>query len=143
MEVLTQVIAAEEDELALVGESNAPLDEWSGIEMPGLDTAKFAMLHCLLTEDTLQAALDRCQPVYVSENENIVLRIADQVLAKLATFDADVLESVAVELVATDEFEKAQWRAEDVLGLLTELSELAQLAESQGQVLFVWMCVVR
>ena len=39
--------------------------------------------------------------------------------------------------------EKAQWRAEDVLGLLTELSELAQLAESQGQVLFVWMCVVR
>ena len=101
------------------------------------------MLHCLLTEDTLQTALDRCQPVYLSDNEIIVLRVADQVQEKLAAFDAPALECVAVELAASDEFEKANWRVEDVLALLVELAELAQLAESQGQVLFVWMCVVR
>ena len=143
MEVVTHVVAAEEEKLAFVGESNAPLNEWSGIEVPGLDTAKFAMLHCLLTEDTLQVALDRCQPVYVSENETIVLRIADEVLEKLAAFDADALESVAIELAATDEFEKAEWSVEDVLGQLIELAELAQIAESQGQALFVRMCVVQ
>ena len=143
MEILTHVIAAEEDALVQVGESTAPLDEWSGVSTPGWDTAKFAMLHCLLTEDTLQTALDRCQPVYLSDNEIIVLRVADQVQEKLAAFDAPALECVAVELAASDEFEKANWRVEDVLALLVELAELAQLAESQGQVLFVWMCVVR
>ncbi len=143
MDILTHVVAAEEDALVKVGESTAPLDEWSGVSTPGWDTAKFAMLHCLLTEDTLQTALDRCQPVYLSDSEIIVLRIADQVQEKLAVFDAQALECVAVELAASDEFEKAHWRVEDVLAVLTEFAELAQLAESQGQVLFVWMCVVR
>ena len=143
MEILTHVIAAEEDALVQVGESSAPLDGWSGVSMPGWDTAKFAMLHCLLTEDTLQTALDRCQPVYLSESENIVLRIATQVQEKLAGFDAEALQCVAVELAASDDFEKEHWQVEDVLGVLTELAELAQLAESQGQVLFVWMCVVQ
>jgi hypothetical protein len=143
MEILTHVIAAEEDALVQVGESTSPLDDWSGVSAPGWDTAKFAMLHCLLTEDTLQTALDRCQPVYVSENEIIVLRVSDQVQEKLAAFDAPALECVAVELAASDEFEKAHWRVEDVLSVLTEVAELAQLAESQGQVLFVGMCVVR
>ena len=143
MDILTHVVAAEEDALVKVGESTAPLDEWSGVSTPGWDTAKFAMLHCLLTEDTLQTALDRCQPVYLSDSEIIVLRIADQVQEKLAVFDAQALECVAVELAASDEFEKAHWRVEDVLAVLTEFAELAQLAESQGQVLFVWMSVVR
>ena len=143
MDILTHVVAAEEDALVKVGESTAPLDEWSGVSTPGWDTAKFAMLHCLLTEDTLQTALDRCQPVYLSDSEIIVLRIADQVQEKLAVFDAQALECVAVELAASDEFEKAHWRVEDVLAVITEFAELAQLAESQGQVLFVWMSVVR
>ena len=143
MDILTHVVAAEEDALVKVGESTAPLDEWSGVSTPGWDTAKFAMLHCLLTEDTLQTALDRCQPVYLSDNEIIVLRIADQVQEKLAVFDAQALECVAVELAASDEFEKAHWRVEDVLAVITEFAERAQLAESQGQVLFVWMSVVR
>ena len=34
------------------------------------------------------------------------------------------------------------WHEDDVLGLLMAVCELAQLAESQGQVLFVWICLV-
>ncbi len=142
MEIMTNIIAAEEEEYAAVGESSCPLDEWSGIEVPGLDTVKVALLHCLLTGDTLQMALDLYEPFYVAENETIVLRLADALLEKLAVLDADALENVASELAATEEYEREEWAVEDVLGQLTELAELAQLAESQGQVLFVWMCLL-
>ncbi len=141
MEIVTNVIAAEEDEYSAVGESTRPLDEWSGIEAPGLDSAKVAMLHCLLTGDSLHMAIDRYEPVYVAANETIVVRMADELLEELAVLDEDALEDVARELAASEDFENEQWDVEDVLVLLTELAELAQLAESQGQVLFVWMCL--
>jgi hypothetical protein len=142
MEIVTNIVAAEEDEYSSVGESACPLDEWSGIEAPGLDTVKIATLHSLLTDDSLQLALDLYEPVFVAENETIVLRIADELMEKLAELDEDALESVAGELAATEEFENEQWDTEDVLAQLTALADLAQLAESQGQVLFVWMCLV-
>lgn len=138
MEVVTHVLAAEDDELEAIGESTCPLDQWSGIETPGLDTVKIAILHCLLTGDSLQAALDVYEPVYVT-SETIVLRISDDSLEKLASFGEEALLSVAGELAATEAFEKEDWHVDDVRALLTELAELAQLAESQGQALFVWM----
>ncbi|MBK7355863.1 hypothetical protein [Propionivibrio sp.] len=142
MEMMTNIVAAEEDEYSAVGESSNPLDEWSGIEAPGLDSIKIATLHSLLTSDPLQVALDRYEPVYVAENEIIVLRLADEMLEKLATIDEDALESIAIELAATEEFENEHWETEDIVEQLISLVDLAQLAESQGQVLFVWICPV-
>lgn len=142
MKIVTHIIAAENDEFPAIGESTCPLNEWSGIEAPGLDTAKIATLHCLLTGDTLQMALDLCEPVYVAASETVILRIADEVLEKLASLGEDALKNVAIELAATKEFENEQWHVEDVLALLTEIAELAQLADSQGQALFVWMIFV-
>jgi hypothetical protein len=141
MEVVICILAAEDEELEAIGESINPLDEWSGIETPGLDTVKIATLHCLLTGETLQASLDVCEPVYVGANQTIVVRIPDDSFEKLATLDEQALEDVAGELAATDEFEKQEWSAESVLALLSELAELAQLAESQGQGLFVWIAL--
>ena len=142
MEIVTHLVAAEGDELAAVGESSCPLDQWSGIETPGLDTIKVATLHCLLTGDSLQTALDIYEPVYVAASETIVLRISDDSAGKLAALGSDALANVAEELAATEAFESENWHVDDVLALLTEIAELAQLAESQGQALFVWMCVV-
>jgi len=142
MQVVTIVLAAEEDELPLIGESNAPLDEWSGIEATGLDTLKVATLHCLLTGDSMQMALDLYEPAYVSAGETVVLRLADELLERLAALDGDALENVASELAATEEFERDHWDAEAVFDQISELSGLAQLAESQGQVLFVWIYFV-
>ena len=139
MEVVTCLLAAEDDELAAVGESTSPLNEWSGIETPGLDTVKVALLHCLLTGDSLQSVLDIYEPVYVAASETIVLRVSDDSLAKLASLGDEALKNVASELAATEAFENEEWHTEDVLELLTEMAGLAQLAESQGQVLFVWM----
>ena len=139
MEFMTHVVAAEEEDLQAVGDALNPLEEWSGIEAPGLDTVKLATLHCLLTDDPLQVALDLYEPIYESENDTVVLRIADAVLEKLAELDEDALEDVAGELAASEEYEREHWDVDDVLDYLMELSELAQLAESQGQLLFVWL----
>ena len=139
MGILTNIVAAEEDEIAAIGESLRPVDEWSGIERRGIDTAKIATLHCLLTGDEFEEAIGAYEPAYVADEGAVVLRIADQVMERLATLDEDALELVAEELAATEEYEMEQWEAEDVQALVMELADLARLAESQGQALFVWM----
>ena len=139
MGILTNILAADEDEFASIGESLHPIDEWSGIERRGIDTAKIATLHCLLTGDEFEQALYVYEPVYVGIEGVLVLRVADEVLEKLAALDEDALERVAEELAATVEFEMEQWDAEEVQDMVMELAELAMLAESQGQALFVWM----
>ncbi len=85
MEFVTNIIAAEDEESSFVGESSCPLDEWSGIDAPGPDTPKLAVLHSVLTGDLLQSSLDLYEPVYVSENGTAVLRIADELFEKLIT----------------------------------------------------------
>ena len=139
MSFVTVVVAAEEDEVASIGDSVQPLNEWSGVELPGIDIPKIATLHCLLTGDMLDHALDTYEPVFVSMNNSIVLRVADEMLEKLASLDEEALEAISAELVATEDFEEERWDSEDVVDMLNELLGLAQLAESQGQILFVWM----
>ena len=139
MGILTNIVAAEEDEFAAIGESMRPVDEWSGIERRGIDTAKIATLHCLLTGDEFEEAVSCYEPVYVAEEGAVVLRIADEVMQRLAMLDEDALDMVAEELAATEEYEVEQWETEDVQALVIELADLARLAESQGQALFVWM----
>lgn len=139
MGILTNIVAADEDEFAAVGEAERPLDEWSGIERRGIDTAKIATLHCLLTGDEFEEALSHYEPVYVVEDGAVVLRIADEVVERLAAFDDDALDLIAEELAATEEYETEQWDPAEVQALVIDLAELARLAESQGQTLFVWM----
>ena len=143
MEIAINIVAAEEDQFRDVGESSSPLDEWSGIEAGGLDTVRVAVIHSVVTGDSLHDALDLYEPVYVAEGDNgnevVVLQLAGNFLERLAELDEDALESVADELVASEEFEKGRYDPEDILEMLSALSDLAQLAESQGQVLFIWM----
>jgi len=140
MGTLANIVAAEEEEIASVGESLEPLEEWSGIARRNLDTAKIVMLHCLLTGDELDLALSLYEPVYVAEESGtVVLRLASEVAEKLAEYDEEALERIADELAATEEFETGQWDEEDVLALVMDLADLARLAEAQGQVMLVWM----
>ena len=139
MGILTNIVAAEEDEIAAIGESLRPVDEWSGLERRGIDTAKIATLHCLLTGDEFEEAIGAYEPVSVGDEGAVVLRIADEVMERLASLDEDALELVAEELAATEEYELEQWEAEDVQALVMELADLARLADSQGQTMFVWM----
>ncbi|HUW39305.1 MAG TPA: hypothetical protein VMV91_18440 [Rhodocyclaceae bacterium] len=144
MAILTNIVAAEDHEIEAIGESLHPVDEWSGIELRDVDTAKIATLHCLLTGDPFDDALTRYEPLYVSTVEGaLVLRLADEAMERLAGLDEEALEQVAAELAATEEFESEQWEDEVIAAMLAELGELARLAESQAQALFVWMHPLR
>lgn len=144
MAIVTNIIAAEYEEIEAIGESLSPVDEWSGIELRDVDTAKIATLHCLMTGDLFDDAVVRYEPVYVSTSEGaLVLRLADEVLERLAELDEEALEQVATELAATEEFEDAGWEEEQTAALLAGLADLARLADSQGQALFVWMHPLR
>lgn len=144
MSVLTQLVSAEDDEIEAIGEAQNPLDEWSGIQMRDVDTAKIVTLHCLLTGDLFDDAAARYEPHYVSDAEGtLVLRLADELTERLAAIDEDALEDVAAELAATEEFEATGWDGEAIATMLTGLADLARLAESQGQALFVWMHPLR
>ena len=136
MRFLTHIIAADAEDLAAIAVAADPLGNWSGIEAPGFDTIKFALLHSLLTGDPLHTALERYQPICTVADETIVLHLSDLVVEKLASFDEDALRAMAGELAATQDFENEQWSTESVLARLGEFAELAQLAESQGQTLF-------
>lgn len=139
MGILTNIVAADPDDVAAIGESLQPLEEWSGIQRRDIDTAKMATLHALLTGDDLDQALYLYEPVYAGGEGALVLRVADDVVDKLANLDEDALSRVAEELSATEEFELEQWDADDIEDMVMELAELAQLAQSQEQSLFVWM----
>ena len=143
MEIRIFLVSAEDDEAPAVGESENPLEVWSGVEVRGLDTVRIATLHSVLTGESLQEALDVYEPVHVTvredDSEILVLRVADDLLEKLAALDEEALEPVAEELAETGEFENDQTGVTDIFDLLALFSEFAQLAESQGQVLFVRM----
>jgi len=138
MGILTNIVAADEDELESIVDSLRPVDQWSGIEKRGIDTAKIATLHSLLTGDEFDLAVSLYEPVAGGEAA-IVLRLADEVLEKLAGYEEDALDAVAAELAATEEFEFEGWDEEEVHTLVLELADLARIADSQGQVMFVWM----
>lgn len=144
MAILTNIIAAEDEEIEAVGESLHPVDEWSGIEMRDVDTAMIATLHSLLTGDLFDDAVAHYEPVYVSAAEGaVVLRLADDATQRLAELEEEAIEAVAIELAATEEFERHDWEDETIAAMLAELAGLARLADAQGQALFVWMHPLR
>lgn len=144
MGLLVNIVTADEDELVAVGESQHPVDEWSGIEAREIDTAKLATLHCLLSGDGFEDALSAYEPAYVGGDEGVmVLRIPDKVTERLAQLEEEALELVAEELAATEEFEMSGWPIEEIQALVARLADLARLAKAQGQVMFAWMHPLR
>jgi hypothetical protein len=98
-----------------------------------------AELHCLLTGEELDLALDRYEPVCVAEEGAIVLRLADEAGERLAALDDEDIEPIAEELAAIEEFELEGWDAGAAYDWLVELADLARLAEAQEQTIFIWM----
>lgn len=144
MGLLVNIICADEDEIEDIGAAEHPVEEWSGIEAREIDTDKLATLHCLLTDDDFYQAQSVYEPVFVAEDEGVlVLRMPNEVVEKLAQLEEEALELVGAELAATEAFEINDWAVEEVQALVVELGELARLAESQGQAMFVWMHPLR
>jgi hypothetical protein len=140
MGFLVNIVAADEDEIEALGAAEHPVDEWSGIEAREIDIAKLAALHCLLTDDGFDEALSAYESAYAAGDEGPwVLRLPDAVAGKLARLDEEALAQVGEELAASEEFESTGWAVEEVQALVADLADLARLADSQGQVIFVWL----
>lgn len=141
MQFLTCFVSADEDDLYSLAEALEPLNEWSGFSAPGVDTLKVATLHSVVANDSLHSALDLYEPSAVggTEEQTLVLKLDPVLLDRLANVDEEDLEALAVELVETEAFEEEEIQAEDVLAFLQACADLAQLAESQDQVIFVWI----
>ena len=144
MSILVNFVTADEEEIDAVGESQHPVEEWSGIEVRDFDTAKMATLHSLLVYDHYDEALNAYEPVYVAAGDGaIVIRVPDAVTERLIVLDEEALDQVGEELVATEEFELSGWAPEEVQSFLLQLADLARLAESQDQIMLAWMHPLR
>jgi hypothetical protein len=144
MAILVNIVTADEEEIDAVGESQHPVEEWSGVEVRDFDTAKIATLHSLLIYDDYEEAFSAYEPVYVAMGDGaVVIRFPDALAEKLATLEEDALDRVGEELVATEEFELSGWALEEVQAFLLQLADLARLAESQGQIMLAWMHPLR
>ena len=144
MDFESWVIAADEDEIADVGDSPRPLSAWSGIDSSPFDVECLAALHVLATGEPWQMAMERYEPVHVSpDDDTVVLRFSDDLVEVLAGLDEDSSVSFAVELASSEVFEDIDWPEERVSDFLLTLTELAQLAESQGQTLLLVIRAIR
>jgi hypothetical protein len=140
MGMQVNVVVADAEDAAAIGESSRPIDEWRGFEARGLDQAKFAMLHALLSGKAFDEAFDDFAPGYaVSEEGPWLMRMPGESVERLAALEEDALERVADELAATEEFEIDAWPADQVQTLVSRLAELAAVAVANGEAIFVWM----
>lgn len=140
MGLLTHIVIGDVDDAEAIGESDGPVEDWRGIEVRGIDPAKIAMLHSILTGETFEEALAEYDPVYAASEEGPwVIRIPDEPVEKLAALEEDALEQIGEELAATEEFERDGWPVNEAQALVEELAQLADACVSQGKALFVWM----
>ncbi|MBX3677551.1 MAG: hypothetical protein KF853_11050 [Rhodocyclaceae bacterium] len=141
MGMLVNVVVADPEDAGAIIESPKPIEEeWKGFESRGLDQAKFAMLHALLTGELFDEAMSDCGPVYAASEEGPwLMKLPDETVQQLARLDEDALDRVGEELAATEEFEADGWPSDAVMGFVNDLADLAGVARAQGRAMFVWM----
>lgn len=140
MGMRVNVVVADLEDAGAIIESEKPVEEWKGFEANGLDPAKFAMLHALLSGELFDEALDECGPLHAASDEGPwLMKLPDDSVAHLAELEEDALDQVGGELAATEEFEEDGWSVDEVKGLVVALADLAGVARAQGRALFVWM----
>ncbi|MBK6631688.1 MAG: hypothetical protein IPG33_12120 [Betaproteobacteria bacterium] len=140
MGMLVNVVVADREDAGAIIESSKPIDEWKGFEAKGLDQAKFAMLHALLTGELFDEAMGDCGPLYAASDEGPwLMKLPDETVVHLARLEEDAIDQVGEELAATEEFEQDDWPVDEVVRIVTELADLAGVARAQGRSVFIWM----
>ena len=140
MEYVVNIVAAPVDEAQAVADSECPLDEWRGIDAPGVTSAMLAQIESTLTGAALSESLDRCEPLAWGEGGASVLRLDDALGERLVACDEEMLARCAEELAGSEAFENEAWAEEEILSLLLALHDLAESAEDEGAAFFVWLC---
>ena len=140
MECVVNIIAAPLDAAQALADSECPLDEWRGIDAAGVTPAMLAQIESTLTGVDLSESLDRCEPLAWGDNGASVWRLDDTLGERLTACDEETLARCAEELAVCEAFESESWAEEEILSLLFALRELAESAEDEALVFFVWLC---
>ena len=139
MDISTNIVIGDIEEIEEIGESSSPIENWRGFEIRGIDTTKMAMLQAILTGQTFDEAFSEYLLTYeASEAGPWVAKIPDEPMERLAEMDDDVLEQIGEELATTEEFENDGRPVEEVQIFLAELAALAGVAIVQRKVMFIW-----
>ena len=140
MSVTASVMAANLGEAADIVASGKPIDDWKGFEVRGVDQARFAMLHALLSGQYFDEAQRDLGLLHAESEEGPwLLRFPAASVQRLAALDEAGLEAVGDELAATEDFEAEEWAVEDVQKLVLQMAELAATATAQGKAIFLWI----
>ena len=139
MDVSTNIVIGDINDIEEIGESSWPIENWRGFEIRGIDSAKIATLHAILTGQTFDEAFCEYHLTYeASDAGPWVAKIPEEPLERLAVLEDEMLEQIGEELAATEEFEREGWPVEEVQIFLAELAALAGIAIVQGKAMFVW-----
>jgi len=140
MGMRVNVVVADLEDAGAIIESSKPVEEWKGFEARGLDQAKFAMLHALLSGELFDEALAECGPVYAADEDGPwLMKLPGDSVDRLARLEEEALDAIGEELAATEAFEEEGWPVDEVKDLVATLADLAGVARAQGRAMFVWM----
>ena len=142
----TDFVIAGRDEAMKVGESNAPGQEFTGIDAKGMDQVKMGTLHSILTKTEYdpEFMIDEDSFGYVASDDGPwVQMVPDEMVANLAKLSESEILPIADEWLKTDEFqnEYSDWTKQDVITFLPEMISLSQKALAEDKAVFMWTCL--
>ena len=142
MGVLSDLVVAPAEEAERVAHASVPSREFGGIDVKGIDTVKFGMLHAMLTGRTFDDVLPSYDPVAeVPADGPWVFRLPEELVARLAALSPEERQAAGVKWAATEEFALSGWEEAAVSDGLVEICRLARQAADSRQALFLWMCL--
>ena len=140
MGVLSDLVVAPPGDAERIGRARAPAAEFGGIDIKGIDSVKFGMLHSILTGRTFRQLLPEYNPVFALSDEGPwVFQIPADLVTRLASLAGEDKRLVVSKWAATKEFALDRWPASEVARAFDGIASLARQAEEAGHSLFLWI----
>src|SRR5262245_23932753 len=142
MGVLSDLVMAPAGDAERVAQAGVPSRSFDGVDIKGIDSVKFGILHSIVTGRPFETLLAEYEPVVTVTDEGPwVFRLPPELVSRLAELGDAEIAKVAKQWVSTEEFALDGWGESDVAGALGSISTLARKATESGQALFLWMCL--
>jgi len=145
MGVLSDLVVSDQVEARQVGECDAPVREWDGIELKTVDPVKLGALWAILTNvsgvDAIVELAGRFPLLYEASDDGpwvyAIPRDLRVRLAELASMEPEEFRSIARRWASGEELR--DWEYLDVEAVLQAIGTLADTARLRGNALLLWI----
>jgi hypothetical protein len=142
MGVLSDLVVAPEADAAVVAGSMNPAAQFGGIDIKGISSVNFGVLHSILIGRPFKELLPQYKPLISLSSEGPwVFRIPQDLVVQLAGMSDHERHRVGDLWARTDEFLGAGWTQPEVAEAFESICALARNAVESKNALFLWMCV--